>query len=40
MRMTYTINYNIAFTIFGHKSYQLEEEHIDELQKWEGLSSG
>jgi hypothetical protein len=40
MRMTYSMNQGIALTITDQKSYQLEEEHIDELQKREGLSSG
>jgi hypothetical protein len=40
MRMSYRINQPMALIMTDNKSYQLEEEHIDELQKRKGLSSG
>jgi hypothetical protein len=33
-------NHPMTAALNNIKSYQLEEEHINELQEWEGLSSG
>jgi hypothetical protein len=34
------INDTMTIALINNPKYQLEEEHINELQEWEGLSSG
>jgi hypothetical protein len=40
MRIIHQTKQQVNETINNKRKYQLEEEHINELQEWEGLSSG
>jgi hypothetical protein len=40
MKEGIVMNHPINAVLNINMKYQLEEEHINELQEWEGLSSG
>jgi hypothetical protein len=40
MKVGIVMNYPMNAAFNNNMMYQLEEEHINELQEWEGLSSG
>jgi hypothetical protein len=40
MKEGIVMNYSLNTALNINVKYQLEEEHINELQEWEGLSSG
>jgi hypothetical protein len=40
MKEGIVMNHSLTAAINNNTKYQLEEEHINELQEWEGLSSG
>jgi hypothetical protein len=40
MKEGIVMNHPLTVVLNNNTKYQLEEEHINELQEWEGLSSG
>jgi hypothetical protein len=40
MKVGIVMNQPLTLALNNNTKYQLEEEHINELQEWEGLSSG
>jgi hypothetical protein len=40
MKVGIVMNHPLTVALNNNMKYQLEEEHINELQEWEGLSSG